>query len=92
MFSPIGLPLLSSRLLIRFTQAQKGLSNVCNGAECKENQFDKWIITTRCNEFTYCLCNFIWPHRSRTFMFVQLRALFKSSVLIETETLIFAKE
>ncbi|KAG5571375.1 hypothetical protein H5410_061141, partial [Solanum commersonii] len=45
----------------------------------EENQFDKWLITMRCKEFTYCLCNFIWPRRSRTFMFVQLRALFKPS-------------
>ncbi|KAG5619785.1 hypothetical protein H5410_005003 [Solanum commersonii] len=58
----------------------------------QENQFDKWLITTRCKEFTYCLCNFIWPHHSRTFMFIQLRALFKSLVLIKTETQIFAKE
>ncbi|KAG5575809.1 hypothetical protein H5410_055943 [Solanum commersonii] len=58
----------------------------------QENQFDKWLITTRCKEFTYCLCNFIWPHHSRPFMFVQLRTLFKSSVLIETETQIFTKQ
>ncbi|KAG5610603.1 hypothetical protein H5410_021884 [Solanum commersonii] len=37
-----------------------------------QNRFDKWLITTRCKEFTYCLCNFIWPHRSRTLMFVRL--------------------
>ncbi|KAG5629728.1 hypothetical protein H5410_001445, partial [Solanum commersonii] len=117
LFSPIGLPLFSNRLLIRLTQDQKGISKTCNGVECKgqilglfmhgskqanhtrhqhlsqtrlhsfasvqrslqENQFDKWQITTRCKEFTYCVCNFIWPHRSRTYMFVQLRALFKSS-------------
>ncbi|KAG5631839.1 hypothetical protein H5410_003556 [Solanum commersonii] len=35
MFSPIGLPLFSNRLSIRFTQDQKGLSKACNGAECK---------------------------------------------------------
>ncbi|KAG5619642.1 hypothetical protein H5410_004860 [Solanum commersonii] len=52
----------------------------------QENQFDPWLITTRCKEFTYCLCNFIWPHRSHTFMFVRLRELFKSSILIGTKT------
>ncbi|KAG5572208.1 hypothetical protein H5410_061974 [Solanum commersonii] len=52
----------------------------------QENQFNKWLVTTRCKECTYCLCYFIWPRRSHAFMFVQLRALFKSSVLIEIET------
>ncbi|KAG5599117.1 hypothetical protein H5410_030487 [Solanum commersonii] len=85
MLSPIGLPLFSNRLLIRLTEDEKCLSKACNGAECKENQFDKWLITMKCKEFTYCLCNFIWPHRSHTFMFVQLRELFKSSILIEIE-------
>ncbi|KAG5610556.1 hypothetical protein H5410_021837 [Solanum commersonii] len=45
----------------------------------------KRLVIMRCKEFTYCLCNFIWPHRSRTFMFVRLRALFKSLVLIGTK-------
>ncbi|KAG5580499.1 hypothetical protein H5410_051126 [Solanum commersonii] len=57
----------------------------------QENYLDKWLTTMRCKEYTYCLCNFIWPHRSRTFIFVRLRALFKSSVLIETETQFFCK-
>ncbi|KAG5577245.1 hypothetical protein H5410_057379, partial [Solanum commersonii] len=58
----------------------------------QENQFDTRLVIMRCKEFTYCLCNFIWPHRSRAFMFVRLRALFKSSVLIRIETQFFAKE
>ncbi|KAG5631058.1 hypothetical protein H5410_002775 [Solanum commersonii] len=37
------------------------------------------LVITICKEFTYCLCNFIWPHRRHTFMFVRLIALFKSS-------------
>ncbi|KAG5611034.1 hypothetical protein H5410_022315 [Solanum commersonii] len=65
---------------------KKGLFKACNGVECKENQFDTWLVTTRCKEFTYFLCNFTWSHRSCTFMFVQLRALFESSILIKTET------
>ncbi|KAG5594569.1 hypothetical protein H5410_035801 [Solanum commersonii] len=34
MFSPIGLPLFSNRLLIRFTQDQKGLSKACKWDKC----------------------------------------------------------
>ncbi|KAG5611351.1 hypothetical protein H5410_022632, partial [Solanum commersonii] len=45
----------------------------------QETRFDTRLVKIRCKEFTYCLCNFIWPHRSRAFMFVRLRALFKSS-------------
>ncbi|KAG5571497.1 hypothetical protein H5410_061263 [Solanum commersonii] len=35
MFSPIGLPLVSNQLSTWLTQDQKGLSNACNGDECK---------------------------------------------------------
>ncbi|KAG5631845.1 hypothetical protein H5410_003562 [Solanum commersonii] len=44
-FSPIGLPLFSNRLSIWFTQDLKGLSNACNGAECKVTYFysPAWI-------------------------------------------------
>ncbi|KAG5630032.1 hypothetical protein H5410_001749 [Solanum commersonii] len=34
-FTHRGLPLFSNQLLIRLTQDQKGLSNACNGVECK---------------------------------------------------------
>ncbi|KAG5605664.1 hypothetical protein H5410_027156 [Solanum commersonii] len=68
---------LSQTRLHTFASVQRSL---------QKNQFDKWLITMRCKEFTYCVCNFIWPHRSHTFMFVQLRALFKSSVLIKIES------
>ncbi|KAG5576896.1 hypothetical protein H5410_057030 [Solanum commersonii] len=79
------LPLFFNRSSVRLTQDQKGPSKACNGDECQGmNQFNKWLITTRCKEFTYCLCNFIWSRRSHAFMFVRLIALFKSSVLIGT--------
>ncbi|KAG5599291.1 hypothetical protein H5410_030661 [Solanum commersonii] len=73
MLSLIGLPVFSNQHLFRLTQDQKGFSKACNGLKCK--------VTTRYKEFTYCLCNFIMPQRSHTFMFIRLRALFKSSLV-----------
>ncbi|KAG5599266.1 hypothetical protein H5410_030636 [Solanum commersonii] len=76
---------LTNMNTMHLIQNKKGLFKACNGLSSK-TRFDKWLITTRCREFTYCLCNFIWLCRSHTFMFIRLRALFKSSVLIRTET------
>ncbi|KAG5586245.1 hypothetical protein H5410_046679 [Solanum commersonii] len=52
-----------------FSRLVMGLNANCSS---QETQFDNCLVTMRCKEFTYCLCNFIWPHRSRTFMFVRL--------------------
>ena len=67
--------------------------HIFSSVQCssQETQFDNLLVTTRCKDFTYCVCNFVWPHYSFAFIFVQLWALFKSWILIDTETQIFNK-